>query len=119
MTPAPPKLWAWLTQEWVPLSASQAWVLWRALAKAQWTCAAEWRAQFLAFDAPDRVLSRDLVEAFFGEIASPRQLMDLLEALRREGTLLGRDACQIEEQLLGHVERQGQWKHQQQRKGVV
>jgi hypothetical protein len=75
MTPAPPKLWAWLTQEWVPLSASQAWVLWRALAQAQWTRAAEWRTQFLAFEAPDRVLSRDLVEAFLADLASPTHLI--------------------------------------------
>jgi hypothetical protein len=60
MLGAPPKLWSWLTQEWFPLSASQSWVLWRALTKAQWTRAAEWREQIMAFDAPDRVLSRDL-----------------------------------------------------------
>jgi hypothetical protein len=94
------------------LPAGHAWVLWRALTKAQWSQAAQWREQFLAVDAPDRVLSRDVVDQCFREIASPHQLMDVVEALRREGTLLPHDARQVEEQLLRHVDGTGQWKHQ-------
>jgi hypothetical protein len=64
MVGAPPKLWNWLTTEWCPLPASLAWTLWRAIVRAQWSTAAQWREQFLAFERPDRVVSRDVVEGF-------------------------------------------------------
>ena len=44
----------------------------RAL-QARWSTAVAWRTTFLDFERPDRVLSRDLVEAFLAELASPAQ----------------------------------------------
>jgi hypothetical protein len=38
----PPTLWGWLTREWIVLPPALAWVLWRAVCKAQWSWAAEW-----------------------------------------------------------------------------
>jgi hypothetical protein len=105
----PPKLWGWLWREWCPISASLSWVLWRALLKAEGRTAVQWREQFLAFDAPDRLLSRDVVEAFLGEIASPQQLMDILERLIEEQRLLRRDGHQLQEQLLRHVAKDDPW----------
>jgi hypothetical protein len=43
MVGAPPKLWSWLTTEWCALPASLAWTLWRAIVRAQWSTAAQWR----------------------------------------------------------------------------
>jgi hypothetical protein len=107
----PPQLWSWLWREWCPLPASQAWLAWRALSKTQDPLAAAWRQAFVDFDTPDRVLSRDLVEAFLAKIATPQQLMDLLEGLQAEGTLLKRDAHQVQELVLAHVAKDGTWKH--------
>ena len=37
----------------------------------------------MAFERPDRALSRDIVEVFLEEIASPKQLMDLGDFWKR------------------------------------
>jgi hypothetical protein len=87
--------------------------------QARYPPADAWRARFLAFDAPDRVLGRDLVERFLEEIATPQHLMDLVEHLMKERCLVRRDGHQLQEYILAHVDRAGQWKHQQPRKGVV
>jgi hypothetical protein len=112
----PPRLWGWLWAEWCPLPASLAWVLWRAVLKAQWSTATQWREQFLAFEKPDRVLSRDLVEAFLAEHASPQQMMALVEQLMEERRLLKRDGRQVQDRLLAHVDRHGEWKHRPRRR---
>jgi hypothetical protein len=93
----PPRLWGWLTREWIPLPSALAWLLWRAIGKVQWSASVEWREQFLAFEKPNRVLSRDMVEDFLGEIASPKNLMGLLEALKQEKMLIRHDAHRLEE----------------------
>jgi hypothetical protein len=89
-----------MVAEWVRLPAPLSWVLWRALCKAEWTDAVQWRTTFLDFERPDRVLGRDLVEAFLAQIASPTQLVHLCEQL-----------------LLQQTDASGQWKHQH-RKGA-
>jgi hypothetical protein len=100
-----------MTTQWVRLPAPLAWVVWRALCKAEWSAAAQWRERFLAFERPDQVLSRDLVEHFLREVASPRHLVDLCEELLAEKRLLRRDARCVEELLLQQTDRTGQWKH--------
>lgn len=117
MVANPPQLWLWMTTHWCRLPQSMAWLWWRALCKAQWSAAAQWRETFLNFERPDRVLSRDLIEGFLQEIARPKHLMDLLEALMEEGKLLRRDAHHLQELVLTQTDRDGQWKHQQHRKG--
>jgi hypothetical protein len=92
------------------------WVLWRALGRTQDPLAVAWRQAFCDFEAPNRLLGRDLVEAFLRQVATPQQLMALVEQLEHEGTLLRRDAHQLEERILGHVAKDGTWKHQQGRK---
>jgi hypothetical protein len=72
----PPKLWTWTTTYWAPLPSRRAWTLWHALMRARWSTAVAWRERFLAFDAPDRVVSSAVVEDFLQEIASPQRLMD-------------------------------------------
>ncbi len=116
MLGGPPQLWGWLWREWCPLPASLAWVLWRALGKTQDPLAAAWRQAFVDFEAPERLLGRDLVEAFLARIATPQQLMDLVDQLMAEQTLLRRDGHQVQEQLLRHVDKDGVWKHQRGRR---
>jgi hypothetical protein len=111
MIGGPPTVWGWLWREWVPMPASVSWVLWRALCKAQYPPADAWRARLNAFDAPDRLLSRDLVEDFLQEIATPHALMEVVEALMKEHVLLRRDGHRVQEQILRHVTASGQWKH--------
>ena len=77
--------------------------------------ATRWRDAFLAFDREDKLVSSDIVETFLGEIASPQQFIDLLEALVQE-KLLKRDGRQLEELVLQHVDATGQWTHQQGRR---
>jgi hypothetical protein len=88
-----------MTRQWCPLPAALSWVMWRA----EWRTAVQWREQFLAFEKPDRALSRDNVEGFLAETCTPKQLMILLEELQQEGKLLRRDAHQLEELLLSHI----------------
>ena len=107
----PPQLWTWMCTHWCPLPSRLSWVLWRALSQAQWSAAVQWREQFLAFDKPDRTVSSDLVETFLEEVASPQQIMKVLGELMEEKRLLRRDAHQLEEEVLRHVDHTGQWKH--------
>jgi hypothetical protein len=113
---APPQLWSWMTTHWCPLPAAVAWVWWRALLKAEDPLAAAWRQAFLDFEAPDRVLSRDIVEAFLARVATPPQLIALLEQLQAEGKLLRRDARHLQELVLTQTDRGGQWTHQRGRR---
>jgi hypothetical protein len=91
-------------------------VLWRAILKAEWSAAVAWRQAFLDFEKPNRVLSRDVVEDFLGEIASPKNLMGLLEALKQEKMLIRHDTHRLEERILRHVAKDGTWKHQRGRR---
>jgi len=70
----------------------------------------------LDFDRPDRTLSSDLVEDFLGEIASPQQLVEVVEQLLAEKRLLRRDAHAVEEAVLRHVDHAGKWKHHARRR---
>ena len=114
-----PQVWTWMTTRWCPLPAPLAGLWWRALSKARWSAAAEWRETVLDFDRPDRVLSSDIVEAFLAEIASPQQLIEVLEKLMAEGKLLRRDGHQLQELVLRHVDQQGHWKHQRGRRQLT
>jgi hypothetical protein len=115
----PPRLWTILTQVWCPVPPPLGWLWWRALLKAEDPLAAAWRQAFLDFDGQDRAVSGDVVMAFLTQIATPHALMALCEQLQGEGTLLKRDAHQLEELLLQQCTAEGQWKHQQPRKGKV
>jgi hypothetical protein len=106
----PPRLWTWLCTHWCPIPASLAWCWWRALSKAQYPPADLWRARFVAFDREDRGVSRDIVESFLAEIASPPQLIDLVEHLMKERCLVRRDGHHLQEHILAHVDHTGQWK---------
>jgi hypothetical protein len=92
------------------------WVWWRALLKAQYPPADAWRARIHAFEAPDRALSPDVVEDFLQEIASPQQLIEIVEALMHERVLLQRDGHRVQEHVLAPVSKEGTWKHQRGRR---
>jgi hypothetical protein len=116
MLGGPPQLWTWMTTHWCPVPASVSWIWWRAITRAEDPLAAAWRQAFLDFERPDRVLSRSLVEAFLARIATPPQLIALLEQLQAEGKLLRRDARHLQELVLAHVSKDGTWKHSQGRR---
>ncbi len=113
----PPQLWDWMMTHWCPMPMAMAWLMWRALHHARWSTAVAWRETFLAFERPDRAVSRDVVEAFLAEVASPAQLVDLVEHLSKEHVLLRRDAQKMVSRILAHVNKEGQWKHEQCAKG--
>jgi hypothetical protein len=115
----PPRLWACLTREWCPLPSSLAWTLWRAIVRARWSGAVEWRTVFLDFARRcTGVPSRAVVTVFFAQHCAPHDLMTLIEALVQEQVLLRRDGRRIEEILLGQCDAQGAWKHQRGRQPV-
>jgi hypothetical protein len=68
---------------------------WRALLKAEDPLAVAWRQALLDFEAPDRVLSHDMVEAFLGQLAT-----------------------RIEERLLHETGPDGRWQPQPHRQPV-
>jgi hypothetical protein len=80
--------------------------------RAEGRVVTEWRAQFEAFDCEDRHVSQSIVEAFLRETATPKILIGLLEALEQENVLIRYDAHRLEEQILRHVTKDGQWKQQ-------
>ena len=102
-----PTVWTWLTTRWCPLPTPLSGVWWRAFSKARWSAAAEWREELLSFDREDRVLSSDMVEAFLGDVATPTQLIEVLEKLMEEKRRLLRDGHQFQELVLRHVELRG------------
>jgi hypothetical protein len=108
---AMPKLWQFLTEDWLTLDPGLARSWWFAVAHARWSQTAQWREQFVAFANQDGIVTRDVVIDFFEETASLVQLVQLLEALMRERVLLARDGKRIEEHLLQRANAQGAWKH--------
>jgi hypothetical protein len=92
-------------------------VLWRAVCKAQWSWAVEWREAFLVFARRcEGEPSRRMVAYFFTQHCAPADLVTLLEHLAKERVLVPRDARRIEELLLTQVHKDGLWKHQQGRR---
>jgi hypothetical protein len=108
----PPRLWEILVgPAWLALRPARAWVLWRAVIRAQWSLSVTWRQEFLA-------LARDLatgvqqdghvLDGLRALTALPR-LVELLETLMSERVLLKHDGHAIEEYLFKQVDAAGQW----------
>jgi hypothetical protein len=110
----PPQLWTVIVTQWCPLPAALAWVWWRAISKAQWSLAVEWRDAFLEKAQQQAVLTRGEVAGFLGHLVTLPTLMQLVGALRHERVLLAQDARQLEDRLLALADRDGQWKHRTQ-----
>src|SRR5262245_33393033 len=93
----PPILVAFARSWGLPEPLTQHW--WRALCAARWSQARQWREQVIAF-TPESEEARTFVE---GD-CSPRVLVQVLENLVAEGTLLRPTASAIEAKLLAHVD---------------
>lgn len=105
-----PRLWHYMTECWLTLDPELSRSWWYALAHARWSQTVEWREAFVAFARQDGLVTTDVVTAFFGKVATLAQLVELLEVLMQEKTLLPRDGRKIAEALLALADAQGQWK---------
>lgn len=77
---------------------------WRALCAAQWSEATAWREALIAFH-PDAPQARAVWET----ACSPAAVVHILEVLVAERTLTRQAATGIEDVLLPHVGREGEW----------
>ena len=77
---------------------------WRALCAAQWSEAQAWREALIAF-RPDQPQARAVWET----ACSPSAVVHILELLVAERTLTRQAATGIEDVLLPHVGRTGEW----------
>jgi hypothetical protein len=107
----PPQLWTVLTTQWCPVPPPLAWCWWRAILRARWSLAVQWREAFLAKARTDAALTRGEAAAFLGELASLPALVTLVEQLLREQVLLKPDGHKIINMLLDQADATGQWKH--------
>ena len=105
-----PRLWRYLTQDWLTLEPDLARAWWYAVATARWSVATAWREQFLAFARQDGLVTADVVDDFLAQVATLAQLVQVLEALAHERRLLARDKRQIEEALFAQADAHGHWK---------
>jgi hypothetical protein len=93
-----------LMDSWqVPAALAVVW--WQALSQSHHPGALAVRQAVLLFDAAPVAEAYHLV---YG-IGAPQTVIAVLEALVDEGQLLRRQATAIEEAVLCHVDREGQW----------
>ena len=103
-SPAPPCVWGMLMDYWqVPAALAVVW--WQALSQSHHPRALAVRQAVLLFDAAPVAEAYHLV---YG-ICAPQTVIEVLEALVDEGQLLRRQATAIEEAVLCHVDREGEW----------
>jgi hypothetical protein len=87
----------------VPASLALIW--WQALSQSHHPRALAVRQAVLLFDAAPVAETYHLI---YG-ICAPQTVIEVLEALVDEGQLLRRQATAIEEAVLCHVDRDGEW----------
>ena len=98
----PPVLTA-LMESW-GLTAGERTHLWRALCQSAWSTPQQWREALIAYHP-----TREDAAAFLHGTCSPQQVIGVLEALVSEQRLSRHTATRIEERLLAHTTRQGDW----------
>jgi hypothetical protein len=111
----PPQTWTCVAQEWLALPPARAWVLWRAVLRAQGSPSVQWRAAFLELARTEAVLTATQVPAFLGELITLPTLIALVEALMAEKVLLRHDGRAIEEHLFRQADAAGQWTRERRR----
>ena len=111
MTPMP-RLWAYLTQDWLGLPPDLARSWWFSLAYAWWSEATAWRETFATFNRQSGVVTPEFLHDYFAEAATLSRLVQLVEQLMQEKVLLGREGRKIEEALFAQATAAGQWKHE-------
>jgi hypothetical protein len=112
----PPQLWQYLTTHYLPLPPALAWQWWRAIVRARWGTAVAWRDAFLTLSRTNAALTPNLVPDYLGELATLGRLVELVEALMQEKTLLRHDGRAIEEALFAWADQHGQWIRERRRK---
>ena len=60
-----------------PPTLARTW--WRAIDRATWSTAVQWREAFVRFAAQDGLVTRDYVDGFLGEVATLPRLVELVE----------------------------------------
>ena len=102
---APPRVWGMLMDYWqVPASLAIPW--WHALGQSHHARALTVRQAVLLFDDAPVVEAHHLV---YG-MCAPQAVIEVLEALVDEGQLPRNQATAIEEAVLYHVDREGEWR---------
>jgi hypothetical protein len=87
------------------LSEGQASRFWHALSQSQDPVVRSWRQRLLVFPATRRSHPWHDIRLF----TTPATVVEVLESLIAEGALPSREARQIEEHILGRVDRDGRW----------
>jgi hypothetical protein len=109
MVPPPPPLWQVLATFW-GLSARQTRQTWSALYRARWARAAGWRQTLAHFEGQHPTLrSPERVFHFLATNVQPETIINVVESLIEERLLPRREGHQIEECILAHVGREGDW----------
>jgi len=104
-SPAPPRVWGILMDYWqVPTALAVTW--WRALGCSHHARALDVRQGVLLFDDAPVAEAYHLV---YG-VCAPQAVIEVLEALVDEGQLPRSQATAIEEAVLRHVDREGEWR---------
>ncbi len=103
--PAPPRVWGMLMDYWqVPASLAMTW--WRALGRSHHARALAVRQAVLLFDAAPVAEAYHLI---YG-VCAPQAVIEVLEVLVDEGQLPRGQATAIEEAVLRHIDREGEWR---------
>ena len=82
---------------------------WAALYRARWSTAAAWRMALVAFEGKPRLRSPERVLHFLAVNVQPETVLSVIEALMHERLLSSVEGHAIEESILAHVGRDGDW----------
>jgi hypothetical protein len=109
LTPQEPPLWKALARHWVGLDDRTGWLWWAALHRARWSHAAAFLMALRDCDGLAAALDAHTVYAFMEAHAQPQHLVELIERLYQEKLLTRRESSQLQQQVLAHVDRRGEW----------
>jgi hypothetical protein len=100
-----PNAWAVLAHEWWGVSKEVTWDCWQGIASCPWTEVVTFRQQLLLW--PTITTGR---AAAVSHGVRPQDVLHIVDLLVKDRRVSKREAAQIEEAVLAHVDARGAWK---------
>ena len=100
-----PNAWAILSHEWWGVSKEVTWQSWQGMASCPWSEIVTFRQKLLLW--PTITTGREAA-VLYG--VTPPMVLNIIDLLVRDRRLTKKEATQLEEAILNHVDAKGDWK---------